>query len=417
MAGSCLLQCAWFPAIGFTSYYANGTTRFLPVFSLEPNGDLTVELLGSGNTYTLVTTNGGADYHTYTLTYDPASALATFNFDGTDIASWAGESSTQNKVLFGNGSSTTDGVANFHYVEFKIFEGPFSIFGSPVLSEQGATTDTIDVVLNEAPTDPVSIILDPDGGGAPGNNIDLGAGPGTSITLTFLPGNWSTTQTVIVQSVDDDLDEGPHDVIINFTTSSADPTFNNLRKSVTARIIDNDALIQIIESGDFTEVSEPLVSSDQYTIQLSMPPTDPVQITVDPNGGTAPGDKVDLGAGPGVPIQLNFGVLDWSTPQQVIVTAVDDNRIPKLGELVVLEHRATSIDPEFNDTITTLPVNVIENDFLSAIPDVPLIDVAHRTDWQVSRANLKMRHYKYKISTLAGYWDNFLSKACLLVEP
>ena len=33
------------------------------------------------------------------------------------------------------------------------------------------------------------------------------------------------------------------------------------------------------------------------------------------------------------------------------------------------------------------------------------------------RANLKMRHYKYKISTLAGYWDNFLSKACLLVEP
>ena len=105
-----------------TDYYADGSVRFLPVLSLNDNGDLQVELSGLGN-YTLVNANGAADYHQYEVIFNADTQSAVFKFDGRVIASnWQGEATSQNMLVFGNGSTGIAGVAYYRSVSFSIFD-------------------------------------------------------------------------------------------------------------------------------------------------------------------------------------------------------------------------------------------------------------------------------------------------------
>lgn len=101
-----------------TDYYGNGATRFLVSLSLGSNGELIAAVEG-GSTHTLLNENGSADYHTYEIEYDPASMTAAFSFDGSVIETWSGSSSSQNVIVWGNGSSSTAGVANYRSVKFE----------------------------------------------------------------------------------------------------------------------------------------------------------------------------------------------------------------------------------------------------------------------------------------------------------
>ena len=138
-----------------TNYYSNGTKRFLPILSINANGDLIAALEG-GSTYTLVATTGAAAYHSFTVSFSASAGTATFSFDGTAIATWAGSSSTQNCVVFGNGSSSTHGVANYDSVSFQILGGT-TLFTSSVFT--GGSEGTNGTAVYRIPT----ITTAPDG--------------------------------------------------------------------------------------------------------------------------------------------------------------------------------------------------------------------------------------------------------------
>ncbi|UCX05734.1 exo-alpha-sialidase [Shewanella glacialimarina] len=114
-----------------SDYYANGSQRFLALLSINANGDLIANLEGGGN-HTLVPATGAQQYHTYEIAYDVATALASFSFDGTLIEEWAGSASNQNVIVWGNGSSGTNGIANYRYVSFETFGRGPEIFESVV---------------------------------------------------------------------------------------------------------------------------------------------------------------------------------------------------------------------------------------------------------------------------------------------
>jgi hypothetical protein len=81
----------------------------------------------------------------------------------------------------------------------------------------------------------VQITIDPD------NQINLGAGAGAAIVLTFTPANALIPQTVTVTAVDDILVEGIHTSTITHTASSADSKYNGVAiGNVIANVVDND---------------------------------------------------------------------------------------------------------------------------------------------------------------------------------
>ena len=71
-----------------TNYYANGSIRYLPIISLNANGDLIAELEG-GDSYVLVSKTGSEDYHIYEIEYLPSLNKAIFRFDNKEIETWA----------------------------------------------------------------------------------------------------------------------------------------------------------------------------------------------------------------------------------------------------------------------------------------------------------------------------------------
>jgi sialidase-1 len=114
-----------------SDYYANGTHRFLALLSIDNNGDLIANLEGGGS-HTLVSATGANAYHDYEISFDVNTSLATFSFDGTDIETWAGASTSQNVIVWGNGSSGTNGIANYRKVSFETLGSGPAIFESIV---------------------------------------------------------------------------------------------------------------------------------------------------------------------------------------------------------------------------------------------------------------------------------------------
>ncbi|MGF1718894.1 exo-alpha-sialidase [Vibrio kyushuensis] len=114
-----------------TNYYANGTNRVLPIISLNGNGELVVAFEGQSGSTVLATGESATDYHRYELIYHPGSTpTASFYFDGQlAVDQISPVSTTQNMMVWGNGSSHTNGVAAYREIQFEIqgdmiFAGP-----------------------------------------------------------------------------------------------------------------------------------------------------------------------------------------------------------------------------------------------------------------------------------------------------
>ncbi len=224
--------------------------------------------------------------------------------------------------------------------------------GSSDASETGPTSDTYTIVLDSQPTASVTMTIDPD------LQTDVGAGDGATVDLTFTNANWNTPQTVTVTAVDDAIDEGSHTSTITHTTASTDGNYNGITAaSVTVNVADNDtAGVTVTESGGSSDVSETGPTSDTYTIVLTSQPTANVTITADPDV------QSDVGAGAGATTNLTFTSGNWSTPQTVTVTAVDDS-VDENAHTSTITHAAVSADGNYQGiSIGTVTANVADND-------------------------------------------------------
>ena len=98
--------------------------------------------------------------------------------------------------------------------------------------------DTYEVVLRSAPSANVQITATPSD-----QQINLGAGPGQPVTLSFTDGDWDTPRTVNVTAVDDDVYEGkvPHTTTIAHTAASEDEDYDEMEiGSVEVSVVDNE---------------------------------------------------------------------------------------------------------------------------------------------------------------------------------
>jgi len=134
--------------------------------------------------------------------------------------------------------------------------------------------------------------------------------------------------------------------------------------------------VTIAESNGATIVNETGPTSDTYTVVLDITPSDNVTITVDPDNQT------DVGSGNGVTKDFIFTSANWSTPQTVTVTAVDDSD-DEGNHTSTITHSAASSDADYNGiAIDNVTATVNDND--GAPPDNATYEAYHDAEIDVN---------------------------------
>jgi large repetitive protein len=156
--------------------------------------------------------------------------------------------------------------------------------------------------------------------------------------LTFTPNNWSAPQHVTVTGVNDDIADGnqPFTVVLGPTLSS-DPAYDGIDPAdVSLSNVDDDSPgivvtpfdLQTSESGDLASFSIRLTSQPLAIVSVALETSDPTE-------GIVSTDTV------------LFTPTNYSSPQTVTVSGVDDNEADGNQPYRIILHPAQSVDPGY----------------------------------------------------------------------
>lgn len=251
------------------------------------------------------------------------------------------------------------------------------IGGATTVAEGGAN-DTYSIALSKPPTANVRVNLVP----ALGNQVTAVslANPSNKF-VDFTPSNWNVPQTVLVTAVDDAATEGFSRSFVKNVPTSTDPQYQNVgMPRVIVNIIDNDYPgVMVIPTNGSTDVEEG-GATDTYEVVLTYAPTEVVTIDIENKQ-----NQVRAVATNGGGTSLNFTPANWSIPQRVTVTAVDDTQ-NEGPHKTAISHIINTSDPLYKDFAAALSENVFikDNDQVDTIPPRILDVIVGSSAWNSS---------------------------------
>ncbi|MBN1771458.1 MAG: calcium-binding protein, partial [Deltaproteobacteria bacterium] len=205
------------------------------------------------------------------------------------------------------------------------------------------TPTTFTIRLNSQPTADVRIAL---------SSSDTTEGTVAPSVVTFTSVNWAVAQTVTVTGVDDLVADGdvPY-TIVTAEAESLDPNYDGRDPAnVSVTNIDNDtAGIRVVPNTGLTTSEDGGIAL--FTIVLNSQPTASVTIGL---------SSSDLTEGTVAPSSVTFTVVNWSVPQVITVTGVDD-LIPDGNQpYLAVTAPAVSLDPAYDelDAVDARVVNI-----------------------------------------------------------
>ncbi|WP_161631302.1 invasin domain 3-containing protein [Pseudophaeobacter arcticus] len=217
------------------------------------------------------------------------------------------------------------------------------------------------VVLNSEPTADVTIAV---------SSSDSSEGSVSPATLRFTPGDWSTPQSVTVTGVDDNLADGtPSYSIVLAAAVSLDLAYDGFDPAdvtpVTTTDDDTPGVTVTALSGQPSEAGD----AASFTVVLNSEPTADVTIAV---------SSSDSSEGSVSPATLSFTPGDWSTPQSVTVTGVDDNLADGTPSYSIVLAAAVSLDLAYDgfDPADVTPVTTTDDDTPGVVVSVAALSVA-----------------------------------------
>jgi hypothetical protein len=178
---------------------------------------------------------------------------------------------------------------------------------SSLATSEAGTQDSFTVVLQSQPTANVTIAV---------ASSDTTEATVSTSQLEFTPANWNQPQTVTVTGVDDAIDDGdqPFTIILG-AASSEDPMYAGFDPvDVTGTNSDDDTAGIVVTPTSGLTTSE-AGGADTFTVVLTSEPTADVAIAL---------SSSDTSEGVVAPMMLTFTAQNWSEPQIVTVTGVDD---------------------------------------------------------------------------------------------
>jgi hypothetical protein len=224
---------------------------------------------------------------------------------------------------------------------------------SLVLSEAPGAADhrrTYGVRLDSQPTAPVTVTLAP--------NAQATVSPAE---LVFTAANWSVPQVVTVTAVDDAIDEdgdgnqGRHEGAVAYTVASTDPNYNRfVVAELQLRITDNDTAGLQVSPASLALSEVPTATNHllTYSVRLDSEPTAPVTVALAPDAQATAS-----------PVELVFTAANWSVPQVVTVTAVDDAIDEAAVHAGLLRHAVASADDIYDGfTVADLALSIADDD-------------------------------------------------------
>ncbi len=226
--------------------------------------------------------------------------------------------------------------------------------GNATLLSEAGLTDTYSVSLLSAPTADVTITP----------AVDSAQVTVTPASLTFTSANWNTLQSFTLRAVDDAAIEGsPHTSTITHAVTTTDPTYTGATlPGVTAFITDNDNVrLLLAHSGTGTTVVEN-GATDTYTLALSAAPSADVTVNLAANAQL----QFNLGSGLVTSGTLTFTTANWSAPQTVTVSAVNDAVIER-AHTGIITHTLSSTDTAYHGMSGTSLIATIQDDDAPAL--------------------------------------------------
>ncbi len=353
---------------GGTTNVTEGSTTdtYTVVLTEAPTGN--VDVLVTGNSQVNVNKTSGTAAATTTLNFTPSGTgiwstpqTVTVTAINDTVAELRHLGAITHSIAAANSDAGYIGL-NIAGVTAIVTDNDNSVAGnrvqitesssSTVVTEAGGS-DTYTVVLSQLPTANVVVTLTP--------NSQMLVSPAT---LTFTTANWNVAQTVTARAVDDSLVESsphfggliaatPHFGTITHSAASTDGNYGGIAIApVTASITDNDSYrVLFTPSGGSTNLAEG-GATDTYTIVLNRQPSADVTVTLAANTQASFSP-----AGP-----FTFTNADWSTPQTITVTAIDDTATENIHTTNIV-HTVASLDPFFaNASVATFSASIFDND-------------------------------------------------------
>lgn len=196
-------------------------------------------------------------------------------------------------------------------------------------TESGGT-DTFEVSPRRLPLGDVTLTF---------ASSDTSEGSVVPASVTFTASNWETPRTITVTGANDDAADGDIAYHVTVHTSSAgDPQYDALEDvDVGCVNADNDTP-GVSVSPTSGLITDERGGTDSFTVVLDTRPS--ASVTIPISSGNA-------GEGTPSPTSLTFTTSDWSTPQTVTVTGVDDATLDADRVFSVLLAPCTSTDSAY----------------------------------------------------------------------
>ncbi len=286
---------------------AGGQTTFTVQLGGQPNGTLMIDVVSA------LPAEGTAS--PATLTFDAANWATpqVVTVTGADDFVVDGDQPYLVVLSVDPVSTDTTGLTAIDPPDVDLVNQDDDTAGYQVSAASGPTTEaggtaTFTVRLTSQPTGSVILAL------ASSNTLEGTASPAS---LTFTAATWSTPQTVTVTGIDDALDDGDqaYSVQLSFDTASTDASgYAALGfRTVLLTNLDDDTAGYVV--GPISDNTRETGSSATFTVKLGSAPVGTLLVDV---------ASSDTSEGTVSPAQLSFTAGNWSTPQTVTITGVDD---------------------------------------------------------------------------------------------
>lgn len=325
-----------------TTTESGGQVTVTVVLRSQPRGAVVIPVASSD------TSEGTVSLNSVTFTTDNWNASRTITVTGVNDALTDGDQNFH--LVFGPSTSTDVAFAGLTAVSPDLTNTDNDSAGVTVSAPSGNThesagTATFTVVLTTGPSSDVVIGLE---------SSDPEEGVPDVASLTFTPENWNAPQTVTVTGVDDASVDGaqPYQIVFDAPTSD-DAAFAALAAPSPVSLVndDNDSPSVIVSaaSGPTTESG----GSATFTVRLGSPPTGNVVVHFDTDDSSE-----------GVPnaTSLTFDASNWSTPQTVTVTGVDDTVSDGNQSYAIVFTAQTGDDAAYNALPPPSDVALVNND-------------------------------------------------------
>lgn len=330
------------PTSGLTTTEAGGRARFSVVLDSEPTADVNVALSSSDPTEGAVSPGS--------LTFSPSNWNVAQNVDVTGLNDDVDDGDVAYTVLTAAATSADGNYNGIDAADVGLINTDddtaniiVSAPSGPSTAEDGSTV-TFSVVLATEPTAAVTVGL---------SSSDATEGQVSQSALVFSTTNWNVAQIVTVTGLDDFIVDGNVAYsIVTAEATSSDTNYSGLNASdVALSNTDNDvADIRVTPTSGL--VTTEAGGTASFDVVLTSEPSADVSVPLSSN---------NVQEGTIAVTSLIFTAGDWNTPQNVIITGVDDAVQDGNVGYSIVTGAATSTDSDYSN-VNADDVSVTNND-------------------------------------------------------